>query len=338
MKTFEKFEIKYLSLKNRIVMPPMCTYSSDEIGTVKDFHRIHYGSRAIGGTGLIILEATAIIPNGRISARDLGIWDDNHIEGLKSLVENVHAYDSKIAIQLAHAGRKSDSGDAYIVAPSDIRHSEEYKLPVELKGSDIMELINAFKDGAKRALEAGFDAIEIHAAHGYLIHEFLSPLTNERVDAYGGSLGNRTRFLKEILLAIKEVWPEEKPIIIRFSATDYKQGGIDKNEIVDIINEVKEYFDIADISTGGLVDVDIDTFPGYQVSFAERVKKKCDIPTISVGLIEDFNQIEEILANDRSDLVALGRKLLRDPYTPLHMAADEGIDIDFPPQYKRAFM
>ncbi|OLS03687.1 NADPH dehydrogenase NamA [Tissierella creatinophila] len=337
MKTFEKFEIKDLTLKNRIVMAPMCTYSSDEDGLVKDFHRVHYGSRAIGGTGLIIVEAAAIIPNGRISNRDLGIWDDNHIEGLKSLVENVHEYDSKIAIQLAHAGRKSDSEDEYIVAPSEILHSENYKLPYELKSCDIKDLIIRFKDGARRALEAGFDAIEIHAAHGYLIHEFLSPITNKRVDEYGGSLGNRTRFLKEILLAIKEVWPKEKPILVRFSATDYKQGGIDKDEIVDIINEVKEYFDIAHISTGGLVDVDINTFPGYQVSFAERVKKKCSIPTISVGLIENFNQIEEILSNNRSDLVALGRKLLRDPYAPLHMAYDQNIDIDFPLQYKRAY-
>lgn len=337
MKTFEKFEMKDLTLKNRIVMPPMCTYSSDENGFVQDFHRVHYGSRAIGGTGLIIIEATAIIPNGRISNRDLGIWNDNHIEGLKSLVENVHAYDSKIAIQLAHAGRKSDSGDEYIVAPSDIRHSEEYKFPHELKSCDIKDLIRKFKDSARRSLEAGFDAIEIHAAHGYLIHEFLSPLSNKRVDEYGGSLGNRTRFLKEILLSIKEVWPREKPIFVRFSATDYKQGGIDKNEIIDIINEVKEYFDIAHISTGGLVDVDINTFPGYQVSFAERVKKKCNIPTIAVGLIESFNQIEEILSNDRSDLVALGRKLLRNPYTPLHMATDQNIEIDFPYQYKRAF-
>lgn len=337
MKTFEKFEIKDLKLKNRIVMPPMCTYSSDENGLVTDFHRVHYGSRAIGGTGFIIVEATAVIPNGRISNRDLGIWDDDHIEGLKSLVKNVHDYNAKIAVQLAHAGRKSESGDKFIVAPSPIRHSDHYQDPQELSKEGISNLVEQFKHGARRALEAGFDSIEIHAAHGYLIHEFLSPITNKRVDEYGGSLGNRTRFLREILLAIKEVWPNDKPIIVRFSATDYVKGGIDKNEIIDIINETKGCFDIAHISTGGLVDTEINTFPGYQVKLADSIKKRCDIPTIAVGLIENFNQIEEILSNDRADLVALGRKLLREPYAPLHMAYAQGADIEFPPQYKRSF-
>lgn len=337
MKTFEKYSIKDLELKNRIVMAPMCTYSSDGDGFVKDFHRIHYGSRAIGGVGLIILEATAIVPNGRISNVDLGIWDDKHVEGLKSLVEYVHPYGSKIGIQLAHAGRKSDSGDEYIVAPSPISHSDEYKHPQELTTCEIKELVESFKEGARRANEAGFDVIEIHAAHGYLIHEFLSPITNKRVDEYGGSLGNRTRFLTEILLAVKERWPKEKPVFVRFSATDYEKGGIDKEDIIDIINEVKDCFDMAHISTGGLVDTAIDVYPGYQVKFAESIKKRCEIPTISVGLIENFNQIEELLSNNRSDLVALGRKLLRDPYAPLHMAYDENIDIEFPAQYRRAF-
>lgn len=318
-------------------MPPMCTYSSDGDGFVKDFHRVHYGSRAIGGAGLLIVEATAIVPNGRISDRDLAIWDDAHIEGLKSIVDNVHPYGAKIGIQLAHAGRKSDSGDDYIVAPSPIKHSDSYKEPRQLTSSEIKQLVVSFKEAARRADEAGFDIIEIHAAHGYLIHEFLSPISNQRVDEFGGSLGNRTRFLRKILLAVKEVWPEEKPIFVRFSASDYKKGGIDKDEIVDIIDEVKDYFDLAHISTGGLVDTDIDVYPGYQVKFAETVKRRCNIPTIAVGLIENFNQIEEILSNHRADLVALGRKLLRDPYAPLQMAHEEGIDIDFPPQYKMSF-
>lgn len=300
MKTFERYNIKDLKLKNRIVMPPMCTYSSDKDGFVKDFHRTHYASRAIGGTSLIILEATAIIPNGRISNKDLGIWDDRHIDGLKSIVENVQPYGTKIAIQLAHAGRKSDSGDEYIVAPSPIKHSDAYKKPHELTSSEIDKLVNSFKEASRRADKAGFDLIEIHAAHGYLIHEFLSPITNHRIDEYGGSLGNRTRFLREILLAIKEVWSEDKPIFVRFSASDYEKGGIDKEEIVDIINEVKDYFDVAHISTGGLIDTHIDVYPGYQVKFAEIVKKRCNIPTIAVGLIENFNQIEEILSNDRA--------------------------------------
>ena len=337
MKTFEKYSIKDLDLKNRIVMPPMCMYSSDESGMVKDFHKVHYASRAVGGTGFIIVEATAIIPNGRISNRDLGIWSDEHIEGLKSLVENVHQYDTKIAVQLAHAGRKSESGDEFIVAPSAIAHSGDYQNPQALTIKGIANLVDGFKHGARRALEAGFDSIEIHAAHGYLIHEFLSPITNKREDEYGGSLENRTRFLREILAAVKEVWPSEKPIIVRFSGTDYAEGGIDKDEIVNIINSTKDLFDIAHISSGGLVDVDIDVFPGYQVDLADSVKRECNIPTIAVGIIENFNQIEEILANDRADLVALGRKLLREPYAPLHMAYSQGADIEYPQQYKRSF-
>lgn len=337
MKTFEQFKIKDLVLKNRILMAPMCMYSTDGNGLVKDFHRVHYGSRAIGGSGLIILEATAVIPNGRISKGDLGIWEDGHIEGLRSIVDIIHENGSKAAIQLAHAGRKSDSGDDFIVAPSPMAHSDIYKNPVELQPSDIKDLIQRFKEGARRALDAGFDAIEIHAAHGYLIHQFLSPITNKRVDEYGGSLENRSRFLKEILKATHEVWPREKPIFVRFSATDYKEGGIDEGEIVRIINEVKKYFDLAHISSGGLLDVEMKVFPGYQVSFAQRVKEQCHIPTIAVGLIDNFNQIEEILSNNRADLVSLGRQLLRDPYTPLHMAYENNIDIDIPEQYKRAF-
>lgn len=226
MKTFQKYNIKNLELKNRIVMPPMCSYSSDDDGEVKDYHKVHYGSRAIGGTGLLILEATAVIKNGRISDRDLGIWDDRHIDGLRSIVENIHPYGAKAGIQLAHAGRKSDSGDEYIVAPSPIRHSSEYQEPKELSKLDIKELIESFKESAKRADKAGFDMIEIHAAHGYLIHEFLSPITNEREDEYGGNLKNRTRFLKEVLVEVKKVWPKEKPISVRFSATDYVEGEV----------------------------------------------------------------------------------------------------------------
>lgn len=337
MKTFTKFQLRDLTLKNRIVMPPMCMYSSDESGEVKHFHKIHYGSRAIGGTGLIILEATAVIANGRISNRDLGIWDDKQVEGLKSLVDLIHENGAKAAIQLAHAGRKSDSGNDYIVAPSPISHSDKYDHPRELGQADIADLVERFKKGAKRSLEAGFDALEIHAAHGYLIHQFLSPISNKRVDEYGGSLENRTRFLKEILMAIEEVWPKEKPIIVRFSATDYTEGGIDLDEIVAIIKEVKEHFDIAHISSGGLVDARMNIFPGYQLNFAEIVKRRCDMPTISVGIIENFSQVEEALSNNRCDLVALGRQLLRDPYTPLRMAYEERAKIEFPLQYERGF-
>ncbi len=318
-------------------MPPMCTYSADREGFVKDFHRMHYASRAIGATGLIILEATAVVPNGRISSRDLGIWEDDHVKGLRSIVENVRPYGAKIGIQLAHAGRKSESGDEFIVAPSAIAHSDKYQSPRQLETADIDNLVYSFKNAAKRSLDAGFDVIEVHAAHGYLIHQFLSPLTNKREDKYGGSFENRIRFLREILLALREVWPGEKPIFVRFSASDYKEAGIDLEETIKIINELKDLFDMAHISSGGLVDTYIETYPGYQVDFSDRIRRECNIPTIAVGLIENFNQIEEILSNERADLVALGRKLLRDPYAALHMAVEKDIEIDIPEQYKRAF-
>lgn len=264
-----------MTLQNRIVMPPMCMYSADDKGMANDFHRTHYGSRAIGGVGLIIVEATAVVPNGRISDGDLGIWMDGHIDGLKSIVDMVKKTNSKIGIQLAHAGRKSDSGDKYIVAPSPIRHSDEYHEPRELSKKDILELVKAFQDGARRAFEAGFDTIEIHAAHGYLIHEFLSPITNKRGDEYGGSLENRVRFLREIISSIKEVWPNEKPIIVRVSADDYVEGGIDKMEMVRIVDLIKDDVDLIHVSSGGLVSVRINPFPGYQISHSDIIKLSC---------------------------------------------------------------
>lgn len=338
MKTFTNFKIKDMELKNRIVMPPMCMYSADESGMVNDFHRNHYMSRAIGQVGLIIVEATAVVPNGRISNGDLGIWSDDHIEGLGSIVENVKRYDSKIGIQLAHAGRKSDSGDEYIVAPSPISYSEDYQEPKELSKEDISDIIRSFADAARRAYEAGFDTIEIHAAHGYLIHEFLSPITNQRSDEYGGSLENRVRFLKEIIAAVKETWPKEKPILVRVSADDYTEGGIDKEEMVEIVNQFKDDIDLVHVSTGGLVSVKIDVFPGYQLSHSEAIKKNCNIPTIAVGLLDSYEQSEEILGNKRADLVAFGRPLLRNPYLALNMAYENKIDIEYPKQYIRGFM
>ena len=338
LKTFTNYKIKDMELKNRIVMPPMCMYSSDKDGMVNDFHRTHYRSRAIGQVGLIIVEATGVQPNGRITDADLGIWSDDHIEGFKSLVKSVKNYDSKIGIQLSHAGRKAVvSDDEYIVAPSPIRHSDKYQKPKELTKEDITDIVDAFREGARRSLEAGFDAIEIHAAHGYLIHEFLSPITNKRDDEYGGSLENRVRFLKEIISAIKNVWPEEKPIIVRVSADDYAEGGIDKDEMIKIVNLIKDKVDMIHVSSGGLISVRITTFPGYQISHSERIRNECNIPTIAVGLLDSFNQAEEILGNNRADLVAYGRALLRNPYLPLNMAFENNIDIVYPEQYWRGF-
>lgn len=337
MKSLLKYNIKNLDLANKIVMAPMCMYSSDESGMVKDFHRVHYGARALGGVGLILIEATAIVPNGRISSGDLGIWSDDHISGLKSIVDFVHTTDSKIGIQLAHAGRKSDSGDKYIVAPSPIQHSDEYKEPKKLSIEDIKSLVDSFTNAAIRAEKAGFDTIEIHGAHGYLIHEFLSPITNKRDDEYGGSLENRTRFLKEILESIKEVWPKEKPILLRVSADDYKEEGIDVEEMVKIVDQVKEYIDMVHVSSGGLVDVKFPVYPGYQLRHAATIKNTCNIPTIAVGLIDNYEQIEEILGNNRADLVAMGRALLRDPHFVMNMAYKNNLDWDYTQQYKRGF-
>lgn len=335
--TFESYLIKDMTLRNKIVMPPMCMYSSDDSGKVKDFHFAHYVNRAIGGVGLIIVEATAVVPNGRITQRDLGIWGNSHFVGLKRVVDVCHDYGSKIGIQLAHAGRKSEVKNEPIVAPSPIRFNENYPVPKELTPEEIRDLVNKFKESAHRAREIGFDTIEIHAAHGYLIHEFLSPLTNKREDIYGGTFENRARFLVEILMGIREVWPKDRPILLRVSASDYKDGGIDINEMIKIINLIKEYVDVIHVSSGGLEPVHIKTYPGYQLCFAEAIKKECNIPTIAVGLISSLEQVEEILNNNRADLVALGRELLRNPYWVLNYSHQNNTSVEIPEQYKRAF-
>ncbi|WFA08104.1 NADPH dehydrogenase NamA [Tissierella sp. Yu-01] len=337
MKSLSTFKLKDMELKNRIIMPPMCMYSADEDGMVKDFHINHYVTRAVGGVGLIILEATAVTPNGRISSNDLGIWSDDHINGLKNIVDKSKVYGAKMGIQLAHAGRKCESNDEFIVAPSPIEFSDEYRIPMELDNDGIKEIVGQFKDAAKRADAAGFHMIEIHGAHGYLINEFLSPLANKRSDEYGGSRENRVRFLKEIIAAIKEVWPNNKPIGLRVSADDYTEGGIDKEEIVEIVNLVKDDIDMVHVSSGGVVRARINAFPGYQVTHAETIKSECHIPTIAVGLIEDYDHIEEIISNGRADLVALGRALLRNPYLVLNMAYKNGIKDFSPIQYERGF-
>jgi len=337
MKAFEKYKIKDLELDNRIVMPPMCMYSSDNTGKVTNFHNIHYNQRAIGGVGLIIQEATAVEPRGRISANDLGIWDDSHIEGLRKLVVDIKGYGSKAGIQLAHAGRKSTMKSADVIAPSPIAFSEDYKEPREMTLDDIQNVVTNFKSGAKRALDAGYDLIEIHGAHGYLIHEFLSPISNKRTDQYGGSLENRTRFLIEITKAIKTVWPDEKPLILRISASDYVDGGIDINEMIKIVQLVKEDYDMIHVSSGGLALTDMKIYPGYQVSFSEKIKQTCDIPTIAVGLIKDIDHVEDILNNQRADLVALGREILRNPSWVLNEKYKTGKKFKYPEQYFRAY-
>lgn len=337
MISLKPFKLKDLELRNKIVMPPMCMYSSDESGFVKDFHKIHYGARALGGVGLIIVEATAIEPRGRISDHDLGIWSDDHIEGLKSLVDLVHGYGCKIGIQLAHAGRKCQAETDFTIAPSPLTHSESYKVPKELTKEEIKTIIGKFKSAAHRADRAGFDLIEIHAAHGYLIHEFLSPLSNIRQDAYGGSLINRTRFLREVASEVKKVWPSNKAISLRVSATDHLPNGLNISDMVEIVNSVKAFVDLVHVSTGGLLPAKIKLFDGYQVEYAKIIRDRCSIATISVGLIQDFDLIEDILINKKSDLVAVGREILRNPQFVLNQLYSNKYRYDFPDQYKLAY-
>lgn len=337
MKAFEVFKIKDMELRNRIVMPPMCMYSSDNTGFVKEFHKMHYGSRAFGGTGLVIQEATAVEPRGRISDKDLGIWSDEHIEGLKELVGLVKGYGARSGIQLAHAGRKCTVSAEDMIGPSSLAYDDQYTVPREMAAEDIKKVVLSFKKAAERALNIGYDLLEIHGAHGYLIHEFLSPQTNKRTDQYGGSLQNRVKLLSEIIDAVKEVWPEEKPLILRVSATDYVDGGIDGDMICEIVDLVKDRLDMIHVSSGGLVSAEMELYPGYQVRFAEKIKRECGIPTIAVGLIEDIQMVEFILSSEKADLVALGREILRNPNWVLNNLHKQGIKYRYPEQYFRAY-
>nr|WP_309101044.1 NADPH dehydrogenase NamA [Fredinandcohnia onubensis] len=334
---FSPYTIKNVTLKNRIVMSPMCMYSShNEDGMLQDWHYTHYVSRAVGQVGLIMVEATAVTPQGRISPQDLGIWSDDHVPGLKKLVEMIKANGSKTSIQIAHAGRKATvSGD--IVAPSAIAFNERYKTPKELTSHEIKETIAAFKAGARRAKEAGFDIIEIHGAHGYLINEFLSPLSNKREDEYGGSPENRYRFLEEVIDAMKEVW--DGPLFVRVSANDYAEGGLTPADYVQYAKRMKDQgVDLIDVSSGAVVPAKIDAYPGYQVSFADKIRNEANIPTGAVGLITKAIQAEEILKNNRADLIFIARELLRDPYWPRTAAKELGVSIDSPKQYERGWL
>ncbi|WP_202081337.1 NADPH dehydrogenase NamA [Caldalkalibacillus salinus] len=333
---FEPHKIKNVTLKNRIVMSPMCMYScEDEDGKVTPFHHTHYISRAVGQVGLIMLEASAIRPEGRISAKDLGIWSDEHVTGLKGLVQEIHSYGSKAAIQLAHAGRKAEL-EGSIFAPSAIPFNDKSKVPEEMTVEQIDATIQAFVDGARRAKEAGFDIIEIHGAHGYLINEFLSPLTNHRTDEYGGDQNRRYRFLEQTIDRVKEVW--DGPIFVRISSSDYHQEGMSIEDYVEYAQRMKaQGVDLIDCSSGGVVPASIDVYPGYQVTFAEKIKRQADIETGAVGLITHGLQAEEILKNERADLIFLARELLRDPYWPRTAAAQLGVSIEGPRQYDRAW-
>ncbi|MFC0188354.1 NADPH dehydrogenase NamA [Fictibacillus aquaticus] len=333
---FEPYSIKNVTLPNRIVMSPMCMYScSAEDGVATGWHVTHYHSRAVGQTGLIMLEASAVTEQGRISKNDLGIWNDSHITGLKRISDAIHSAGSKSAIQIAHAGRKAMI-DGPIIAPSPIAFDEQMKKPEEMTIEQINETISAFQAGARRAKEAGFDVIEIHGAHGYLINEFLSPLTNRRSDSYGGSQQKRYRFLQEIIAAVRQVW--NGPLFVRISAHDYHPDGNSVEDYTTFAKWMKEDgVDLIDCSSGAVVPAKIPVFPGYQVKFSEKIRSEADIPTGAVGLITTGIQAEEIIQNGRADLVFIGRELLRNPYWPREAAKELRTEIAAPKQYERGW-
>jgi NADPH2 dehydrogenase len=331
---FTPYTIKQVSLKNRIVMSPMCQYSSpNQDGKIDDWHLVHYASRAVGGVGLIIIEATAVVPEGRISYKDLGIWSDEHVAGLKKLVDLVHQNGAKIGIQLAHAGRKAELKET-ILAPSAIPFPEK-KTPKAADAEDIRRIIEGFRDGARRAKEAGFDVIEIHGAHGYLLNEFLSPVTNHREDEYGGNADGRYRLMSEVIEAVNSVW--SGPLFVRISGNEYDPKGNSLEQYIDYARRMKtQGVDLIDCSSGGLVPAQIHVYPGYQVNLADQIRRQAEIATGAVGLISDPTHAEEVLGNGRADLVLLGRELLRNPYWAYDAAKALRTTLERPAQYLRA--
>lgn len=350
-KLLSALKIKDVNLRNRITISPMCQYSAVD-GFANNWHLVHLGSRAVGGAALIIQEATAISPEGRITPADLGIYKEEHIEKLKNITTFIHQQGAVAGIQLAHAGRKAScatpwdggkqikapDGGWTTVAPSPIGFYPDDAEPRALDTKEIKKVVADFKLGAMRALQAGYKLLEIHAAHGYLVHQFLSPLSNHRTDSYGGSFENRIRLLFEIVQAVQTVWPQNLPLFVRISATDWAEGGWHIDEAVQLSSLLKTFgVDLMDCSSGGLVaTAKIPLGPGYQVSFAERIKKEAGILTGAVGLITEVQQAEEILGKSQADLIIVARESLRDPYFPLHAARLMGDDIDWPLQYQRA--
>lgn len=337
-KLFSEFKVKSMHLKNRMVMAPMCMFCAGKDGLVTPWHVTHYASRAVGGVGLIILEATAVEPRGRISDADLGIWSEAQVKGLKEIVDQVHASGSKIAIQLAHAGSKCSVKEETLISASAIQFTEKYAVPKEMTKEDIDEVILAFKHAAQRAVDAGFDAIEIHGAHGYLIHQFLSPVMNKREDAFGGSMENRLNFAREVLKAIKSVTPEDMPIFMRVSAEDYVPEGNHPEVLGQMLSLLSgEGLDVAHVSSGGATSEGVEVYPGYQVPMARIVKEISSLPTIAGGMIQTAELAEAVLRQNQADLIFMGRPLLRDPYFALRAMADlKEKEIVWPTPYHRA--
>lgn len=349
---FDPLTIRSQTFSNRLFVSPMCEYSSDD-GFANDWHLVHLGSRAVGGAGLVLTEATAVTPEGRISPQDLGIWKDDHVDFLSRIVRFVHGQGSVAGMQLAHAGRKAstyrpwsgngavspaDGGWPDVLAPSAEPFADNYPMPQALTPAGIARVTTAFADAARRALAAGFRVVELHAAHGYLLHEFLSPLSNRRDDDYGGSFENRTRLVREVVTAIRGVWPESLPLFVRISATDWVDGGWDIEQSVELSRQLKPLgVDFMDCSTGGnAAHAKIPVGPGYQAPFAECIRRDAGILTGAVGLITEPSQAEQIIAGGQADAVLLARELLRDPYFPLRAARELSQEIAWPAQYLRA--
>ncbi len=348
---FQPFPIRGITLRNRIVVAPMCQYSATD-GFASDWHLVHLGSRAVGGAGLVMTEATAVADIGRISPQDLGIYRDEHIPTLSRITSFLREQGAIAGIQLAHAGRKASTyrpweggGELAIadgrwptIGPSAERFSEQYPLPTALSLAEIGTVVQQFQDAARRALRAGFQVVEIHAAHGYLLHEFLSPLSNHRTDEYGGELANRMHLLLQVTDAVREVWPAGLPLFVRLSASDWTDGGLTIDDSVEIARALKQHgVDLIDASSGGNVaTARVPAAPGYQVPFADAIRHKAQIATGAVGLITEPQQANDILQHGQADLIFLARELLRDPYWPLHAAHALHAEIEWPMQYRRA--
>jgi len=348
---FTPLRLRETTLRNRIAVSPMCQYSAQE-GLPTKWHLVHLGSRAVGGAGLVIAEAGAVLPEGRISPDDTGLWSDAHAEAWAPIARFIKEQGTVPAVQLAHAGRKASTEAPWRgggpagegargwqpVAPSPLPFAEGYPVPRELEADEITAVVGAFRDAARRAEEAGFEVVEIHMAHGYLLHQFLSPLTNRRTDEYGGTLENRMRLPLEVARAVREAFPVERPVLARISATDWVEGGWDLEQSVVFARELREAgVDLVDCSSGGTVpDAKVPLAPGYQVPFAEAIRERAGVMTGAVGLITEPAQAEAIVAGGKADLVLLARQLLRDPYWPLHAAQALGVEVPWPSQYLRA--
>lgn len=349
-KLFSAFSLRGLEFRNRVFVSPMCQYSSTN-GLPNDWHMVHLGSRAVGGAGLVMVEATGVSPVGRISPGDTGIWSDDHTQAFKPIAAFIKSQGAVPGIQLAHAGRKASTGVPWRggkplsegeggwqpLSPSPTPFADGYPAPREMSQQDIEEVIKQFADAAERSLGAGFEVVEIHMAHGYLLHEFLSPLSNQRRDEYGGSFAARVRFPLEVAKAVRRVWPSHLPVFVRISATDWVEGGWDLSQSIELARLLKELgIDLVDCSSGGIVTgVKIPVAPGYQTPFAAAIRRETGIATGAVGMITEPEQAEQIIAGGEADAVLLARAMLRDPYWPLHAAKVLGVDVSWPVQYGR---